>query len=549
MSEVFSIFSLLVLIHWTTINFAALPTWVHRVHKCPDPNRLRDWLEAAKKLNCLHNLTSNDIIEQKRVYHCLPSSFLNETVEFCGENVPIESGKCPVYNYAVHQNTRPTSYNCSKFVSGCPQEAPSWSKEVYKYPACLNLNKIEKCFEAEKDCKNSSDNGIPMTDESGKTGIPMTDEPGKTGIPMTDESGKTGIPMTDESGKIVIIVLGTLNGILLFGGLVIVIIVTRNKIRACKPLHRILSRTGSETFEDITGSTGTELQQNEQDGENNNIKKYKIEELCNKAKAFKDKEFVFRLKEAMTQKQCLCIKQRLQEDFSEDMKISNPIDLVNYLQNERALFHNMTYAQGLFLACGAEKLHHICVEHAKKRKDQQIIYFEKKKKMPGFIPVEYTIHCPDQNFTEEDVTRLRETVCSLTKAKYNDIFLQKVKQGSIIVTFMIRKDLIPALRSHYQPETTHKTTKHMSKVLKRKIIKVAIDDDIVYPTNDTASSNGNADTTTSKDNKQISAEHKDREMFQENYTNRKSKKENIAIDHAIQRRHNSCLCQDCVGTT
>lgn len=48
---------------------------------------------------------------------------------------------------------------------------------------------------------------------------------------------------------------------------------------------------------------------------------------------------------------------------------------------------------------------------------------------------------------------------------------------------MIRKDLIPALRSHYQPETTHKTTKHMSKVLKRKIIKVAIDDDIVYPTN------------------------------------------------------------------
>lgn len=160
----------LVLIHWTTINFAALPTWVHRVHKCPDPNRLRDWLEAAKKLNCLHNLTSHDHTEQKRVYHCLPSSFLNETVEFCGENVPIESGtlcvsfvsnfeilellqsisleirkftslaistgKCPVYNYAVHQNTRPTSYNCSKFVSGCPQEVPSWSKEVYK---CLYL--------------------------------------------------------------------------------------------------------------------------------------------------------------------------------------------------------------------------------------------------------------------------------------------------------------------------------------------------------------------------------------------------------------------------
>lgn len=71
----------------------------------------------------------------------------------------------------------------------------------------------------------------------------------------------------------------------------------------------------------------------------------------------------------------------------------------------------------------------------------------------------------------------------MTKSTNYDIFLQKVKQGSMIVTFMIRKKMIPALQSHYQPETTERTTKKMSRTLKRKIIKVAIDDNIVYPAN------------------------------------------------------------------
>ena len=80
------------MVYWNPYDFASLPRWVHRVDSCPDPNNISHWLEASHKLNCYHNLTSTDPQKQAVVYHCLPSSFLNETVEFCGKNVPIVPG-------------------------------------------------------------------------------------------------------------------------------------------------------------------------------------------------------------------------------------------------------------------------------------------------------------------------------------------------------------------------------------------------------------------------------------------------------------------------
>lgn len=41
------------------------------------------------------------------------------------------TGNCPIYNYKVAQNTRPTYYTCNNFTSGCPS-AMFESKEVYK---------------------------------------------------------------------------------------------------------------------------------------------------------------------------------------------------------------------------------------------------------------------------------------------------------------------------------------------------------------------------------------------------------------------------------
>lgn len=129
----------------------SLPQWVYRVNSCPDPKNISQWIEASKRLNCYHNLTSSNPTEQERIFHCLPSSFLNETVEFCSRSVPIESGNCPVYSYEFGTSTTPISYNCTAFISGCPT-AMFKSKEIYKFPKCLKLNRKLRCFEAERNC-------------------------------------------------------------------------------------------------------------------------------------------------------------------------------------------------------------------------------------------------------------------------------------------------------------------------------------------------------------------------------------------------------------
>lgn len=144
------------LLCWRPYYSAVLPKWVYRVDSsCPNPSNFSQWIEASKRLNCYHNLTSTKRNEQAMVYHCLPSSFLNETVEFCGRNVPISPGSCPIYNYEIVQNTQPTSRNCTDFISGCPTNM-FHSKEVYKHPACLKLNAQMRCFAAEENCTNES---------------------------------------------------------------------------------------------------------------------------------------------------------------------------------------------------------------------------------------------------------------------------------------------------------------------------------------------------------------------------------------------------------
>uniref|UniRef100_A0A8W8HX70 Uncharacterized protein n=1 Tax=Magallana gigas TaxID=29159 RepID=A0A8W8HX70_MAGGI len=134
---------------------AVLPQWVYRVPSCPNPRNYSQWIEASKRLNCYNRLDSTDVTEQAKVYHCLPSTFLNETVEFCGTNVPVSPGNCPIFNYRQQQvSNYPTYYNCSKFTSGCPTKM-FHSKKVFMYPYCLKINCISKCFEAQIDCPDT----------------------------------------------------------------------------------------------------------------------------------------------------------------------------------------------------------------------------------------------------------------------------------------------------------------------------------------------------------------------------------------------------------
>lgn len=142
---------------------ASLPQWVYRVNSCPDSKNISQWIEASKRLNCFHNLTSSNPTEQERIYHCLPSSFLNETVEFCSRSVPIQPGNCPVYSYEFGTSTTPISYNCTRFTSGCPTTMFK-SKEVYKFPNCLKLHRKLPCFEVERNCTSASVIGVTNRD-------------------------------------------------------------------------------------------------------------------------------------------------------------------------------------------------------------------------------------------------------------------------------------------------------------------------------------------------------------------------------------------------
>lgn len=143
---------------------AELPQWVYRVDSCPDTSDISNWIRASDKLNCYNNLTSDDPNEQKRVYQCMQSSFLNETVEFCSVSVSIEAGYCPVFNYTIETN-KPQSCKCSQFTSGCPKRR-FYSKGIYKYPNCLNPRQKLSCQEAVKTSSNrpKRDSGNAFSD-------------------------------------------------------------------------------------------------------------------------------------------------------------------------------------------------------------------------------------------------------------------------------------------------------------------------------------------------------------------------------------------------
>ncbi|XP_065944413.1 uncharacterized protein [Magallana gigas] len=134
-----------------------LPKYVFIVKSCPHPNNIIDWEKASYRLNCLHPPTSTDT---GNAYHCLPTSFSNETVEFCGEGIFVPPGHCPIYNYTDKADDKPGLYNCYAFTSGCPTERFS-SKDVRKFPSCLNINREHGCYEEESSCPKTSVTQVP----------------------------------------------------------------------------------------------------------------------------------------------------------------------------------------------------------------------------------------------------------------------------------------------------------------------------------------------------------------------------------------------------
>ncbi|XP_062579571.1 uncharacterized protein LOC134241549 isoform X1 [Saccostrea cucullata] len=105
------------------------------------------WLNNGIKLQC-----PNDTLG-RNLYQCVPNDGRSSLVEFClqgsigryGENT------CPFALSSGHLD----AINCSTFLKGCPKE-PYLTNEVYKYPACLEINPQKRCYLANENCLNKT---------------------------------------------------------------------------------------------------------------------------------------------------------------------------------------------------------------------------------------------------------------------------------------------------------------------------------------------------------------------------------------------------------
>lgn len=68
------------------ISAGTLPENAHRVNSCPEAKNKTAWEEASKRLKC------QEKSRKKMLYHCLPSTYLNETIEFCGKLTAVSEG-------------------------------------------------------------------------------------------------------------------------------------------------------------------------------------------------------------------------------------------------------------------------------------------------------------------------------------------------------------------------------------------------------------------------------------------------------------------------
>lgn len=85
------------------------------------------------------------------------------------------------------------------------------------------------------------------------------------------------------------------------------------------------------------------------------------------------------------------------------------------------------------------------------------------------------------DYTRTELEKLRVMLATLLHAHYDDILVSGVKNGCVIVTFMLRNCLVPTLKTLYMSEKISMTCQWMLKLsLKYKVMKVMIKDEVIY---------------------------------------------------------------------
>ncbi|XP_062567738.1 uncharacterized protein LOC134229980 [Saccostrea cucullata] len=156
------------------------------------------WREAGVKLNCSRDQFG------RILYQCAPNEGKTSLVEFClkGSVARIEKGLC----VDSLSNGFLGVQNCSHFDYGCPNRSYI-NNEIYKYPACLEINTDEHCYVADPSCPNIFRVQENTTDYFTKINGPTT--------ASTATALQMSINLLAVFGS-TIVVLGILIGLILF---------------------------------------------------------------------------------------------------------------------------------------------------------------------------------------------------------------------------------------------------------------------------------------------------------------------------------------------
>ena len=91
--------------------------------------------------------------------------------------------------------------------------------------------------------------------------------------------------------------------------------------------------------------------------------------------------------------------------------------------------------------------------------------------------VQYFVNFPNvSSYSNSDLEAVQDTIATLLFAKYDDVIVCGIKNGCVIVIFMIRNYLI----SHLRVLFGSKEKILFQRMLKHKIVKVVVRDDVIY---------------------------------------------------------------------
>lgn len=114
------------------------------------PKNETEVYEASKRIGCGVDLYGNN------QYMCIPNEKKSSLVEFCFDGAMgiEEKGNC-----LENSNGKIRRYNCTSFLSGCPNTS-FYKHNVYKYPACQLINTQSNCYVMEPSCPSQEPNGV-----------------------------------------------------------------------------------------------------------------------------------------------------------------------------------------------------------------------------------------------------------------------------------------------------------------------------------------------------------------------------------------------------